>query len=465
MDAVILNILKSLKIEQITLNETTACNYTGIKCSFINKTDCFFNELIPYFESNKSNVDFFILVKKSYEHYINSNIADMSYRINKSKNGEIYYNGLISYFKYRHLKEVPLSRQYFSCMVTNLNNFTGTRNSYKIFRESYEKRVIDYESELKGCKEINEIDSLIDYICKQYLNEELSILRFEYLPISQQDFIHYFGPYKMFDFIFKLNSYFLEKENSLHYTTLNEEIIKVYNEHKINLEAVDKQFSKYRLIQIDNHMNVLSTKDSTYLTDSRIENYNFNISIEKSLLDYIEKLFNEGLIGERSYRVTSLSTVQASMEDIERGGTLELDIKNMPHLSLFYNECYENKLSIIHDPSEGEIIFEELCEDFYMVEDSVITQVVHLIYSEVGDEYFINHIDHELIVYALDEYDEKIKNQKVKGSKGKVKSFKIDNAKIPFFYNDNNEYFLYKVLDSYFLHKDLLKEYFGRIIS
>ena len=76
---------------------------------------------------------------------------------------------------------------------------------------------------------------------------------------------------------------------------------------------------------------------------------------------------------------------------------------------------------------------------------------------------FINHLDHELIVYSLEEYDDKIKDIKGKGSKGKIKSFKIDESKIPFFYKSNKGYFLYQVLDAYFNHKDLLREYFCKI--
>ena len=41
---------------------------------------------------------------------------------------------------------------------------------------------------------------------------------------------------------------------------------------------------------------------------------------------------------------------------------------------------------------------------------------------------------------------------------------KIDNARIPIDYKVNGDFFIYRVLDSYLLNKELLKEYFEKII-
>ena len=61
----------------------------------------------------------------------------------------------------------------------------------------------------------------------------------------------------------------------------------------------------------------------------------------------------------------------------------------------------------------------------------MVTQLVHLEYYSEANNYFIRHIDHEYIVYSLNEYEERLKNNKTKG-RGKVKTFKVNKSKIPF---------------------------------
>lgn len=64
MDSELLSILNDLKKEQYELLESTGCNYWGIKCSFINKTNLFFDRLIPYVDENKHNDVFLQSLKK-----------------------------------------------------------------------------------------------------------------------------------------------------------------------------------------------------------------------------------------------------------------------------------------------------------------------------------------------------------------------------------------------------------------
>lgn len=82
--------------------------------------------------------------------------------------------------------------------------------------------------------------------------------------------------------------------------------------------------------------------------------------------------------------------------------------------------------------------------------------------------------------YTIDEYENRMSNATQKGTaKTRMKSFKIDNSRIPFDYrcevlrkdengNDlpqKDEQLLCYVLESYFKHKDLLKEYFQNILK
>ena len=90
----------------------------------------------------------------------------------------------------------------------------------------------------------------------------------------------------------------------------------------------------------------------------------------------------------------------------------------------------------------------------------------------------ISHIDYEKVFYTVDEYDNRYKNGSVKGTgKKRRKFFKVNNARIPLSYecrvlenNDRNQNsaktvpFIYFILNSFFDHKDLLREYFESII-
>ena len=101
--------------------------------------------------------------------------------------------------------------------------------------------------------------------------------------------------------------------------------------------------------------------------------------------------------------------------------------------------------------------------------------MIHLQYKTEDNETYITHLDHEYIFYTIEEYEKRLGEYNQKGTaKRRMKSFKIDQARIPFNYQckiykkDNsgseNELFLYFVLDSYFKHKDLLKEYFQKFL-
>lgn len=151
------------------------------------------------------------------------------------------------------------------------------------------------------------------------------------------------------------------------------------------------------------------------------------------------------------------------MEEMEHGSTLKIDVSDLPEVSKFYTiDNYEDSLWVRHDIEKQSLTFEEMLDDFEIVNQDVVTQVIHLEYKYLEDEYLITHIDHEFIVYTLDEYSERLSNPVKKGYK-KIKSFKVDNARIPFMFKKDDEYFLYKVLDSYLVNKVLISEYFSKI--
>ncbi|MFN6817234.1 hypothetical protein ACK4QA_19600, partial [Proteus mirabilis] len=150
-------------------------------------------------------------------------------------------------------------------------------------------------------------------------------------------------------------------------------------------------------------------------------------------------------------------------EDMEQGSPLSFNIPELPSISkLCSRDNFNNKLWITHDSVGKSLTFEEIIDNFSIWEDKAITQVVHLEYDSKNTDFIITHLDHEYIFYTLDEYDEKLNNYSKKGHT-KIKSFKIDKARIPFYYKYENEYFLYQIFDAYLKNKNLISEYFNDI--
>lgn len=235
-----------------------------------------------------------------------------------------------------------------------------------------------------------------------------------------------------------------------------------YKNISIDLVQVDDQFSRYKLLSKNEHIRIHNDKDSQTIVDSRIGKH-FWIDIPRKLLLSIEELIDKELIDNISFRVDYVSELIPAMEEMEFGSKLKIDVSDLPELSKFYStEKYTNNLWVAHDKSKASLTFEELVEDFEVFEERIVTQVIHLEYKLENQEFFISHLDHEFIIYTLEEYSEREENHGVKGHK-KIKTFKIDNSRIPFRYKVNNEFFLYQVLDSYLKNKDLISEYVENI--
>ena len=120
---------------------------------------------------------------------------------------------------------------------------------------------------------------------------------------------------------------------------------------------------------------------------------------------------------------------------------------------------YDSQDYFVVRREEG-IVFEELLYDFKTVEpDFVITQGVHLQYE--GER--ITHLDHEFFFYTVDSYDQKLKDIRKHGHT-RYKTFKIDNAAIPFEKNASDNV-LYKTLHTFFKNHALIDEYFEKILN
>jgi hypothetical protein len=126
-------------------------------------------------------------------------------------------------------------------------------------------------------------------------------------------------------------------------------------------------------------------------------------------------------------------------------------------ITRLYDE-QNNHLWVKIDSNNHEITFEEILSDFYEKNDFMVTNMFHLTYKEQNGERLIEHFDQEYIFYTQDEYIARMANPEVKGTGQKrIKTFKIDNAKIPL----DIEMFLLPMLLAGFSNEELVREYFS----
>ena len=242
------------------------------------------------------------------------------------------------------------------------------------------------------------------------------------------------------------------------------------------------QFKTYGLVPIDYDRAVLPGKPPR-IYDRSVNKTFFTKNIPLHLLEKLSDMNSSGLINNLAVRLMNEPGYEGRLhseflqEAIERGEQFDLARLGSFSVSRLYSNSYDDCLWVVIDPQN--ITFKELCEDYEFDGDMIITQVVHLEYITSEDGAFITHLDHEYIFYTFEQYDERLHNPSQKGeAKTRMKSFKIDNSRIPFDHTCENKRkdengndlpvqhvpFLIYVLESYFRHKDLLIEYFQKML-
>jgi len=252
--------------------------------------------------------------------------------------------------------------------------------------------------------------------------------------------------------------------------------------YKGNLDK-QNQFFKYGIVPVDDERELLAIEPPR-IYDRKINKTFFTKNVPLNLLKKIADMMSSGIVRNFSVRLLNEPGYDGKMyceyiaEALERGKVFDFVNLGNYSISRLYSKEYENCMWVVIDPQN--ITFEELCKDFEIYNNMIVTQVVHLQYEMNGKCVYITHLDHEYIFYTIDEYENRLNNATWKGTaKTRMKSFKIDNSRIPFNYrcevlrkdengNDlpqEDEQFLCYVLECYFKHKDLLKEYFQEISS
>lgn len=253
---------------------------------------------------------------------------------------------------------------------------------------------------------------------------------------------------------------------SLKDRNINESPLFMYFEDNNASLLIDNNFSKYGLLTLTNDYEPICTEH----LECRLFYVPLNITIplsrqiDNELFKKFIEMYNAKTIKQISFKPNfsqpykgKVSTDMA-LEAVQFGRLFDIELINLIPTKLVTLTLD----SLWINPVGQEITFEELKYDFDTFDDYVMTQAVHLKFFKKKDDFYIEHIDHEIIFYTFDEYDNRLCNIKAKGKVLKrQKTFKIDNSEIPFFINGKPE-LLIQILYTYFLRKDLLDEYFSQ---
>lgn len=270
--------------------------------------------------------------------------------------------------------------------------------------------------------------------------------------------------YCVFEAIY--NFYYFEYL-SLKDRNIKESPLFLYFENHDSSLLVDKNFTKYGLITLTNDFEPICTEH----LECRIFNKPLNITlplsrkIDNKLFKKFIDLYDTGIIRQISFKpslvepYTGKVSTDIALESVEFGRVFDIELNDLIPTKLFSLDSD----SLWVNPVGQEITFEELKYDFDTFDDYIMTQAVHLEFFRKNNDFYIKHIDHEIIFYAYEEYDNRLYNIKVKGKVLKrQKTFKIDESEIPFLIDGKPE-FLIQILYTYFSNKELLNEYFHNI--
>lgn len=392
-------------------------------------------ECIEYIKLRKDNIEFKDLILELKKEELKNRIEEHKYRIEKNLD------------KLNIMKEEILENDEFIAEEKRIKNWN---------EEVHNKSIKELEN---LCKKINK-ENIYDFIIKKYNDSFYTFKRIENITkvFNQEDYLC--------ASILELLLKEIYKEEEPYY-----EINEKNNRLKETYEFIDEdeQYKKYGLLKLNSNRNLekpMLNSPPYYIHDNRKGYIVLDSRIPDEVLIKLYYLKQDNLITDLSLRANYYMKIQkcnihAAFEEKAFGKYFSFEnLKNLIPTKL-YSTVTNNSLWI--NIKNGSITFEELLDDFEVVnkEEFIRTQVIHCEYFEDEEEFYISHIDHEYIFYSLDEYEERIKDIEQKGNiKKKLKTFKVDNSRIPFIID--NENILLFFLNQYFNSKDLLLEYFQK---
>lgn len=283
----------------------------------------------------------------------------------------------------------------------------------------------------------------------------------------------------------KALSYENLKENAIYYRISRLLFDKYNREHKKNnfdykslmvSDEVKKKIKdlygnnhlcRYELFKVDIVNQSLTKNVFPYISDKKHNGtYLIIDSKNKNLIDLFNDLIANGYIQDISFKIDSVTNEIIMLEERMFGQKFSLNLDELPDLSRFFDINAQNDnvwVTVEKEENKFSITFEETLEDtFHDKELNFVTNLVHVEVTKKNGSDVINHIDHEYIVYDLDTYFKRLDDPAVKGGH-KIKTFKIDNAKIPINYKYQNINAFFLIVYESMNKKDLVREYFENI--
>jgi hypothetical protein len=304
-----------------------------------------------------------------------------------------------------------------------------------------EGRLICFDEELKILKDNNRIENT--FLSKDQYRKYKEILDKNYRTL--------------YKFMQIWNYYDVNKLNQQLETDV-QAVDDLYKHFDIDINT-DKQFLKYQLVSARKYNN-----NPPQIYDDRLRAVIFLKNVPVATMEFFKK--NSKYIVDIAFQIDPLliimneTIVSLSMEHLEIGKAFDLEDLGFPSLDKLYDDTYNNILWVKKEIDS--ITFEEILDDFIYDQNNIITQVLHFRFIKENGNIYIVHMDHEYILYDIESYE--LKKRKNILGKNKIKTFKIDNSKIPFFFN-NGENIFYHLLNIYFKNLNLIKEYFIKYLN
>lgn len=394
--------------------------------------------------------ELFFSFKKAHQEKYNCVLDVLRKKLSNSS--AIFSEILLEYHNYKKF-----------CEISNI------KETHKVSLDS-----MFYRLQIDGLQKqiYSRIDELISYYRGVY--KTLSVSTGLFKDYSESDYLES----SLIILLFDLLSNYKNVRNKFSFNLKNNTFINFYKNKGIDLLKEDKQYEKYGLLSISLDNFEFCTNQPFQLKDKRIDstlyfndlipnNTSMNKNNHLSLKDYLWESLQMKKISQLSllpeFNDVPSDGLTLCLENFEKGNSFKINGLNKENIAkLFQEREYSNQLWAYMD-GESDITFEEFNEeetkDYLDICGFYVTNVVHLKYFKDGDDYFIEHLDHEYVFYSPDEYKKRKLNHLQKGNaKKRIKTFKIDNSKIPLTSESGLE-FLEFILKECLKHTDLIEEF------
>ncbi|WNP29071.1 hypothetical protein RN616_11035 [Morganella morganii] len=224
---------------------------------------------------------------------------------------------------------------------------------------------------------------------------------------------------------------------------------------------------RYDLLKFNVKNHYIINSEPPYIIDTKYAGIYLTIDHKnKTLIDLFNELIKCGYIQDISFKIGSVKNKIVTLEEKMFGQKFSFNLKELPDLSRFYDtDVQEDNIwvTVVKKENKFSLTFEETSKEIlYDSNLNIVTNLVHLEVTQNNGDDVISHIDHEYIVYNIDTYYKRLTEPKIKGEH-KIKTFKIDNAKIPLNYRYQNVNVLFFIINASMNKKELVKEYFENI--